>query len=179
VNVGEGLEELGNHLPALGLGDWEAHFTPGHTPGHVALYRQSDGVRLAGDALTTMNRDNFFETAIKRQEVCRPPVPATTDWAQARQSVQLLAGLKPRVIGAGHGRPMSGAAGQLQKLADNFSVPPHGRYVHEAARADESGITYLPPPPFDPVPKIATGVVAAAVIAGTGAMVIKKRMGRS
>jgi hypothetical protein len=74
---------------------------------------------------------------------------------------------------------MSGAADQLQKLADHFPVPEHGRYVNEPARADETGITYLPPPAFDPVPKVATGVAAAAVIAGVGAIVLKKRLGRS
>lgn len=174
VNIGDLLEELGINLPALGLEGWETHFTPGHTPGHLSFYRQSDRVLLAGDALTTVNVDNFFDFVAKKQEVCRPPAPATTDWEKARSSVQLLAGLKPNVIAPGHGKPMRGAAEQLQKLAENFPVPEHGRYVNEPALADESGITYLPPPPFDPVPKITAGVAAAAVLAGAGALVLKK-----
>ena len=173
VDLGERLEELANNLPALGLEDWQVLFTPGHTPGHVAFYRQRDGVLLAGDALTTTNLDNVFDTLLKRKQVCRPPAAATPDWQQARRSVQLLAGLRPKVIGAGHGSPMQSAADELQALANRFPIPSHGRYVREAARADESGITYLPPPPFDPVPKIAAGVAAAAVLAG--AAVLKKR----
>jgi glyoxylase-like metal-dependent hydrolase (beta-lactamase superfamily II) len=176
ANVGDRLAELGNNLPELGLADWQVHFTPGHTPGHVAFFRKSDGVLLAGDALTTVNVDNAFDLIAKRQQVCRPPAPATTDWQMARRSFQLLASLRPNVIAAGHGVPMKGAADQLQQLADHFPIPTHGRYVNEPARADETGITYLPPPPFDPLPKIGTGVAAAAVLAGAGALVLKKRL---
>lgn len=179
VNLGGSLEELDANLSALGLGDWETKFTPGHTPGHVAFYRKSDGVLLTGDAVITMNIDNVIAFVTERQEVCGPPAAATTDWAQARRSVQLLAGLKPKLIGAGHGKPMTGVADQLQKLADYFPVPEHGRYVKEPAGQDESGITYLPPPAFDPLPKIAGGITAAAMLAGAGAIVLKKRLGRS
>ena len=176
ANVGDRLAELGNSLPALGLVDWQVQFTPGHTAGHVSYFRQSDGVLLAGDALTTVNVDNAFDLLTKRQQVCRPPAAATTDWQKARQSVQLLASLRPNVIAAGHGAPMRAAADQLQELAEHFPIPSHGRYVNEPARADETGITYLPPPAFDPVPKIATGVAAAAVLAAAGALVLKKRL---
>lgn len=179
TNLSNRLEEFGNNLPALGLDDWQVQFTPGHTAGHVCFFRKSDGVLLAGDALTTMNIDNFFDMVAKRKEVCRPPAPATTDWQQARRSVQLLAGLRPNVIAAGHGLPMKGAADQLQQLADHFPIPSHGRYVSEPARTDETGITYLPPAPFDPLPKIAAGVAAATVLAGAGALVLKKHSSRS
>jgi hypothetical protein len=36
----------------------------------------------------------------------------------------------------------------LHALADNFdaiAVPDHGRYVGHPARADEGGVTYIPP----------------------------------
>jgi glyoxylase-like metal-dependent hydrolase (beta-lactamase superfamily II) len=177
IDLGNLLAELGSNLRALGLEEWLLEFTPGHTSGHVCYFRQSDGVLLAGDALTTMNVDNAWDVITKRQQVCRPPTPATTDWQAARRSVQLLASLRPKLIAAGHGVPMKGAADQLQELADRFPFPSHGRYLKEAARADETGVTYLPPPPFDPVPKIATGVAAAAVLAGAGALVLKKRAG--
>jgi glyoxylase-like metal-dependent hydrolase (beta-lactamase superfamily II) len=179
VNLGrERLREIGSNLSSLGLAEWETQFTPGHTPGHVALYRKSDGTLLAGDAVTTMNVDNFFDIVTKRQQVCRPPAPATTDWERARRSVQLLASLRPRVIAAGHGTPMTGAADELQHLADHFPVPEHGRYVAEPARADESGVTYLPPAPVDAVPKIAAGVAVAAILAGVGAWALKTKKER-
>ena len=63
-----------------GLPNWEIIETPGHTPGHVAFFRCSDAVLLAGDAVTTMNLDSFLDTVIRRKQLCRPSLPATTDW---------------------------------------------------------------------------------------------------
>ncbi len=146
VNLGERVAALEAHHAAPGLEDWECLDTPGHTPGHVAFFRRGDGVLLAGDAVTTMNLDSFVGTVTKRPQVCRPPVPATTDWERARRSVQLLAALRPTLIAAGHGIPLRDAAGPLQALADRFPMPAYGRYAREPARADETGVTYLPPP---------------------------------
>ena len=111
--------------------DFEVIETPGHTPGHVSFFRRGDGVLLAGDALTTMDLDTLGGTLGKRPKVCGPPAPATFDWVQARQSVQLLASLRPSVVAAGHGIPMAGAADELERFAsaiapssDTRSYPP-------------------------------------------------------
>jgi glyoxylase-like metal-dependent hydrolase (beta-lactamase superfamily II) len=175
VNIGSLLEEIGNNLPALGMAEWQVVNTPGHTPGHVCFFRGGDGVLLAGDAVSTMNLDSFMAVLKERKQVCRPPVPATTDWQQARKSVQSLADLRPRVIAAGHGVPMHDAAEELSELAKHFPIPEHGRYVNEPARADETGVTYVPSAPRDRVPKIAVGLAAGIAIASVGAVIAKKR----
>jgi glyoxylase-like metal-dependent hydrolase (beta-lactamase superfamily II) len=113
--------------------------------GHVSFFRRQDAVLLAGDAVTTMNLDSLAGTILKRPELCRPPVPATMDWVRARRSVELLAALRPRVIAAGHGPPMQNAAGELRRLADRFPLPVRGRYLRDPVRADETGVTYVPP----------------------------------
>ena len=118
VDLGGRVQEL-----AVEIEGWQTIDTPGHTPGHISFYRPSDGVLLAGDALTTMDLDSFWGTLAKRPKVCRPPVPATIDWLQARDSVRLLAALRPTWIAAGHGRPMRGAAEDLERLADDFVIP--------------------------------------------------------
>lgn len=175
ANVDERLAYLNSSLPVLGMPDWEVIDTPGHTPGHVAFYRASDGVLLAGDAFATVNMDNFFALVAKKPQIYRPAVAATTDWEKARASVQALARLRPAVIGAGHGVPMTGAADQLEALAANFPVPKRGRYVREPARFDENGITYLPPAPPDYTPRIAAGVAAGAALAATGFWMLRNR----
>lgn len=175
ANVGDRLADLNGSLPALGLSDWEAIDTPGHTPGHVCFYRRSDGVLLAGDAFATVNMDNFFDLLTKKPQVCRPAVPATTDWQKAHASVRSLAALRPTVIGAGHGSPMSNAAEELEQLAANFPVPQHGRYVKEPARFNKNGIASLPPPPPDPAPKIAAGIAIGTVLAAAGASMLRRR----
>ncbi len=174
ANIEDHLADLNGSLPGLGLSDWEAIDTPGHTPGHVAFFRRSDGVLLAGDALATVNMDNLLTLLIKKPQVYRPAVPATTDWQKARASVQTLAALRPKVIGAGHGSPMTDSADQLQNLAAHFPVPRHGRYVKEPARFDENGIAYLPPAPPDNAPKVAAGVALGVMLIAAGASILRK-----
>ena len=170
------VKELGSSLP--NFDEWQIHFTPGHTPGHVSLFRPKDRTLIAGDAFTTVDLDSFSAMATKKQEVSRPPAYFTCDWELAHRSVEHLADLAPRVLAAGHGLPMSGAeAGeQLNALAEQFPVPEKGRYVNEPVRSDESGITYLPPAVSDPLPKVAAGIGVAAAAAGlTAALVARSR----
>ncbi len=46
---------------------------------------RADAVLLAGDAVTTMNLDSFAATVTRRRQVCRPPVPATSNWKDAEK----------------------------------------------------------------------------------------------
>ena len=165
VNLAGIVEPFGAGWHVPGMPDWEIVETPGHTAGHVSFFRRADGVLLAGDALTTMNLDSAVDTLLRRQCVCRPPVPATTDWQKARASVQRLAALRPRVIAAGHGLPIADAADALERLAANFPMPARGRYARTPARFDANGVVYLPPAPPDPVPALAAGV-AVGLLAG-------------
>lgn len=175
VTVDEYYSELvAGTLPELRLADWQFIETPGHTPGHVSFFRRSDSTLLAGDALTTVNVDNALDLITKRQQVCRPPTPATTDWPQARKSVQALNALRVRLIAAGHGVPMSLAADQLAELAKNFPIPEHGRYVPEPARADETGVTYLPPKPPDRLLRTFKGFAVATLLAAAGVVLLRK-----
>lgn len=162
-HLGSRVVELDTDRPLPWVNEWNCHLSPGHSPGHVAFFRQDDRVLLAGDAVTTVNLDSFLDTVTERQQVCRPPVPGTMNWRQAHDSVVQLASLRPAVIGAGHGKPMFGAADELQRLANHFEIPAHGRYVHQPAVTDENGIRYLPPAPFDATPKVLTIAALSAI----------------
>lgn len=174
VDLGDRFVELPRNLAELALNEWEIIDTPGHTPGHVSFFRRSDASLVAGDALTTMNVDDLMDLITKRQQVCRPPTPATTDWKQARESVLTLAALHPNLIAAGHGIPMRSASGELNQLAHNFPTPSHGRYACKPALADETGVTYLPPKPPDNVARVTIGVASAAALAGVGLLLLRK-----
>ncbi len=173
VNLGNRLATIEESEPFPGLSGWRAIYTPGHTPGHVSFYRESDGVLLAGDAIATVNGDSLLSSLRHKQQVCRPGTPTTTDWPQARASVIKLAALRPGLLAAGHGVPMLNSKSQLQQLADHFTFPSHGRYVAEPARVDEKGLTVLPPAPFDQAPSIAASVLVAGVAVGVGALYSK------
>jgi glyoxylase-like metal-dependent hydrolase (beta-lactamase superfamily II) len=124
VNLGTRVHAFDPQKPIPGLPEWEIVETPGHTPGHISFFRRRDAALIAGDAVTTMNLDSFFETITRYKSVGRPPVPATMNWSDARRSVQLLATLRPALIAAGHGLPMQGAAEELVRLAKDFPMPP-------------------------------------------------------
>jgi len=178
INLGDRFTAFEDAPVPPGMDDWELLRTPGHTPGHVSFLRRSDGVLLVGDAFTTMDLETFTGTVTKRRQISRPPLYATTDWAQAGASIRLLADLNPRVVAAGHGKPMREAGGELREFARNFQPPSHGRYVPEPAEADEHGILYLPPKPADPVPAIAASV-AAGVLVGAAAVAVARHRSRA
>ena len=154
-----------------GMPGWRWIHTPGHTPGHVCLFRPEGRVLLAGDALATVDADSFLGMLRRKRKISRPATPVTPDWDAAERSVREMASLRPRILAPGHGEPMEGptVAEELAAFAENFVAPQHGRYVGEPARFDERGIAWLPPAPPDPLPKVAA-VVGTALLAGTVAL---------
>jgi glyoxylase-like metal-dependent hydrolase (beta-lactamase superfamily II) len=177
VNIGDRLRDLPDGGEVPGLIGWRWHFTPGHAPGHVAFFQRYESTLLAGDACVTMDLDSPMGILTGEPRISRPPSPYTYDWDQAQASVELLADLRPTVIGTGHGEPMFGAAvtAGLEELVRNFSRPRQGRYAHEPARTDERGTVYVPPPVHDPAPKIAVAVGLAAVAVGAVVALSRRR----
>ncbi len=178
VNLAGRLRDLPENGEVPGLPGWRWHFTPGHAPGHVAFFHGGEATLLSGDACITMDLDSAMGIITQKARISRPPAPFTYDWEQARRSVELLAGLRPRAIGAGHGEPMSGpaVATELARLARHFPTPRLGRYAAEPARAGENGVTFVPPAPPDPLPRIAAAVGLSAL--AVAAVVALSRRGQ-
>lgn len=154
-----------------GAPGWQWLATPGHSPGHVSFFRASDRMLLAGDAFATMNMDSWFGLISAKQQLARAGTPFNVDWDATRRSVAKLADLRPNVAGCGHGIPLSevALADRLQRFANRFRAPQHGRYVRKPAEVDENGIVSLPPAPFDPVPlATAAALLVAGVALGAG-----------
>jgi glyoxylase-like metal-dependent hydrolase (beta-lactamase superfamily II) len=137
-------------LPADGtvpsMPGWRWIHTPGHTPGHVSLWRESDRTLVAGDAFITTGQESAYSVAVQKPEMHGPPMYFTPDWVSARVSVQKLAALEPEVVVTGHGRPMQGesmrtALHTLARDFDQVAVPKHGRYTGKPATA-EDGTAY-------------------------------------
>ena len=150
-----------------GAPDWRWQFTPGHAPGHVSLFRERDRALVAGDAFVTTKQESAVAVFEQRLELHGPPMYYTPDWDAARGSVERLAALEPAVAVTGHGLPMTGdaLAGGLRELARDFdrvARPAYGRYVRDPARADASGVTYVPPPVPDATPWALLGTAAVA-----------------
>jgi len=167
IDVGDRLQFLQEDGYIPSAPSWRWIFTPGHSPGHVSLFRGRDRVLIAGDAVTTTKQESVIAVAAQRRELHGPPAYFTQDWRGARESVGRLAALEPEILLSGHGEPMAGAdmRRDLRALAarfDDVEVPSIGRYATEPAVTDERGIVRLPP---DPLPKVMVGAAVAAAIA--------------
>jgi glyoxylase-like metal-dependent hydrolase (beta-lactamase superfamily II) len=138
VQVGRWLRPLPPDGNIPDLPGWTWIHTPGHTPGHVSLWRQADRTLLAGDAFITTDQESAYAVATQRPELHGPPMYYTTDWHQAKASVRTLAALEPEVAVTGHGPPLHGEELRrgLETLArefDRIAVPAHGRYVDQGS----------------------------------------------
>ena len=154
-----------------GMTGWEWLATPGHSPGHVSLFRAADRVLIAGDAFATMDMDSWIGLVTADQTLARAGAPFNVDWQATRASIRALASLRPTVAACGHGIPIRDT--ELPRRLDTFATrvrpPRRGRYVGEPAITDREGIVSLPPAPFDPVPfATAAGMFTVGLILGAG-----------
>lgn len=94
VEVDRALEE-GDEVAGF-----EVLFTPGHAPGHVSYWRESDRVLLCGDVMWGMNPFTF------RKVIRDPFVILSPDPKLNRESAKRLADLRPELVCFGHGPPL-------------------------------------------------------------------------
>ena len=142
VDVGSRLRALPEDGSVPDAPGWRWLHTPGHSPGHVSLWRKGDRTLLAGDAVITTRQESAYAALTQAPEIHGPPAYFTIEWDRARASVQALAALEPELILSGHGAPMAGARmrAALHHLArefDAFAVPSGGRYVEHPARPSD------------------------------------------
>jgi glyoxylase-like metal-dependent hydrolase (beta-lactamase superfamily II) len=70
---------------------------PGHSPGEVIFFRESDRVAICGDVIRNLSY------ATMRSVINEPPDAFNDDTAENRRSIRKLAELSPSVILPGHG----------------------------------------------------------------------------
>jgi glyoxylase-like metal-dependent hydrolase (beta-lactamase superfamily II)/predicted ester cyclase len=95
---------------------FEVVHLPGHAPGMIGLWRESDRVALVTDTLYTLDPQTGMKGA--------PRVPHhafNKDTEQARASIRKLAALEPLAVWPGHADPLlgSGLRSQLERVADS------------------------------------------------------------
>ena len=136
IDISAHVHELPSNGSAPGMPGWQWIHTPGHSEGHISLFRERGRVLIAGDAFVTVKQDSLYKVLTQKKEVCGPPVYLTTDWRAAWESVVKLADLQPSIAATGHGKPIHGAAlaKGLVDLVNNFpekAVPEHGKFVDQ------------------------------------------------
>jgi steroid delta-isomerase-like uncharacterized protein len=98
-------------------GDHIAGFTvidlPGHAPGLIGLFRESDRLALCSDCVYTTDARTGRKVPAQL-----PHAAFNVDAAQARASIRKLAALNPSAVWAGHADPVTGdVVGQLERAA--------------------------------------------------------------
>jgi glyoxylase-like metal-dependent hydrolase (beta-lactamase superfamily II)/predicted ester cyclase len=95
------------------VADFQVVHLPGHAPGMIALWRESDRLALVSDCVATIDlwgRD---------RPVRAPEAIYDFDSIQARESMRRLAALEPAAAWPGHGRPVTGdVRAQVMQAAD-------------------------------------------------------------
>ncbi|MEP6615467.1 MAG: MBL fold metallo-hydrolase [Ginsengibacter sp.] len=149
ININNYANSLPENGRVPGLPEWKYIHTPGHSPGHVSLFRENDGVLIAGDAFVTTKAESAFSTLLQLKKLCGPPKYLTYDWSLARESVRILTALDPEIAATGHGKPIKGEElrAALHQLSDHFysaATPKSGRYIYEPAVTNATGVVYIP-----------------------------------
>lgn len=136
INLGDHVEALPSDGTVPFMPGFQWIHTPGHTPGHVSLFREEDRSLIVGDAFVTVKQEYLYKVFTQEQEISGPPRYLTPDWEKSRDSVNNLAKLKPKVAITGHGLPMTGEllTSNLHLLVtdfDSIAIPSYGKYINE------------------------------------------------
>ncbi|WP_227935348.1 MBL fold metallo-hydrolase [Alkalihalobacillus deserti] len=136
INLGNKVERLPSDGGVPHMPDFRWIHTPGHTPGHVSLFRKEDRALIAGDAFVTVKQESLYSVLTQEQEISGPPRYLTPDWEAAWDSVKKLEALNPSVAVTGHGLPMTGEILKmnLQMLSrdfDKIAIPDYGKFVNK------------------------------------------------
>ncbi|NHM31533.1 MBL fold metallo-hydrolase [Neobacillus terrae] len=134
IDLGEKVQALPEDGSIPGMTGWKWIHTPGHSSGHISLFRESDRALIAGDAFVTVKQESLYKVLTQKKEISGPPKYFTPDWRSAYESVEKLKSLNPSVAATGHGQPMAGEelSEALNYLVNNWSeigLPEHGKYL--------------------------------------------------
>jgi len=112
AKVAETLEE-GDEIAGFVV----KHF-PGHAPGLIGLWRESDRLAVVSDT-------TYFVDSMKFKPVDWPNVPNRVfnqDHGAAIASLRKLAALEPRTVAAGHSEPLIGEPAQVRMLLEQAAT---------------------------------------------------------
>ncbi|MBA2522510.1 MAG: MBL fold metallo-hydrolase [Solirubrobacterales bacterium] len=96
------------------IAGFEVRHFPGHAPGLIGLWRESDRLAICSDT-------TYFVDSLKFKPVDWPNVPNRVfnqDHEAAIESLRRLAALEPRTVAAGHSEPMSGEPEYMRMLLE-------------------------------------------------------------
>ncbi|GEM53519.1 putative metallo-hydrolase YflN [Empedobacter brevis NBRC 14943 = ATCC 43319] len=98
------------------IGDFKVIETPGHSTGHISLFRERDGVLIIGDVATNMN----LLTTVTGLQL--PPSIFTSDQQLNIKSLHKLSKLNPAIICFGHGPILINKDRKFEQFVSKYNV---------------------------------------------------------
>jgi glyoxylase-like metal-dependent hydrolase (beta-lactamase superfamily II) len=134
INLNTRVRALPDDGSVPGMAGWRWIHPPGHSPGHISLFRDADRTMIAGDTFGTVRQDSLYTVLIQEPEINRPPRYFTPNWEVAWNSGRTLKSLHPTAAMMGHRIPLFGTSLSkgLERLAcefDTLAIPEKGRFV--------------------------------------------------
>jgi glyoxylase-like metal-dependent hydrolase (beta-lactamase superfamily II) len=111
------------------VGSLQVVGSPGHTPGHIALFDRRDGALIAGDAFQTRGG-----VAVAGTVQWRFPFPALATWHRptALASARRLRMLEPSRLAVGHGEVLENPLAAMDRAIQNAAQAVGEFAVHGA-----------------------------------------------
>lgn len=91
-----------------GFPDWKWIPTPGHSEGHISLFRGKDRILIAGDAITTTKQESLLSVTLQSEKIGGPPKYLTENFKLSEISAKKLRDLKPSIMIPSHGKVLKG-----------------------------------------------------------------------
>ncbi|MFX3675135.1 MAG: MBL fold metallo-hydrolase [Paenisporosarcina sp.] len=134
IDLGDRIKPLPSSGIIPHMEGWRWIHTPGHTEGHISIFRDADRALIVGDAFVTVKQESLYSVITQELEIHGPPRYLTPDWDSSWESVKILEKLKPLLAVTGHGHPASGEwlSENLALLArdfDKIAIPKQGKYI--------------------------------------------------
>ncbi|MFT3787059.1 MAG: MBL fold metallo-hydrolase [Tepidisphaeraceae bacterium] len=183
IDIGDRLHDLPTDRTVPHLDDWRWLHTPGHSPGHVSLFREQDRTLVAGDAFVTAKQETLIGVLTQAPGIFGPPAYFTHDWEEAAESLRSIIDLHPAVAATGHGRALAedDLSPRIDDLLQHFrerAIPKGGRYSTEPAVYNESGLVSVPPGRTPPLRYIAGAILVGGAVAIAASSLLSERGSR-
>lgn len=118
IDLGDSIHPLPDDNSIPGMKNWKWIHTPGHTPGHISLFREKDGLLIAGDAFTTADQESLTGVLSQEKDINTPPAYYTPSWKNALSSIEKIQNLNPKIALTGHGKVIGG--NELREKLDDL-----------------------------------------------------------
>lgn len=116
----EGID-LGDRVKVLPLdgsipfmNGWKSIHVPGSSPGEIALFNEDNRILIVGNAFSTVKPESLISMISAHEVISGPPSYFVKDIQLAKQSIQKLIDLNPRLAIVSHGQPLEGETLKLE-----------------------------------------------------------------